>query len=99
MWDYTASQRHDTTIANSKNVQARLRKYYKKESIVIFPPIETKRFQSETLEVEKESILQSFGLKEKKYYIIISALTEFKKIERAIEYFKEKDTLSQLVIV
>jgi hypothetical protein len=47
----------------------------------------------------QKKLLQEFHLDSKGYYIIISALTEFKKIERAIDYFRTKEALSKLVIV
>jgi len=38
-WDYSAAQRVDHFIANSHYVAARIRKYYRRESTVIHPPI------------------------------------------------------------
>jgi glycosyltransferase involved in cell wall biosynthesis len=40
-WDYSAAQRVDHFIANSHYVAARIRKYYRRESTVIHPPIDT----------------------------------------------------------
>lgn len=42
-----ASKRSDITFANSSNTQSRITKYHRKESIVLYPPIETTRFQKE----------------------------------------------------
>ena len=82
-WDYIASNRVDISIANSKNTQSRIQKYYKKDSIVLYPPVETQRFS--------QKIKEEYNLPFSKnnYYIIISALTEFKKIEIAIEGFNK----------
>ncbi|EFK95984.1 Glycosyl transferase, group 1 [sediment metagenome] len=44
IWDVMASVRSDLSIANSLNTQNRIRKYYKKDSIVLYPPVETERF-------------------------------------------------------
>ncbi len=91
-WDYIASNRVDISIANSTNTQNRIRKYYKKNSVVLYPWVETSRFWKKldnNLVFEKPF---------ENYYIIISALTEFKKIEIAIEWFnKIKD--SNLTII
>jgi exopolysaccharide biosynthesis WecB/TagA/CpsF family protein len=38
-WDYTAGQRPDVIIAISKTIQKRISKYYKRRSIVIYPPV------------------------------------------------------------
>ncbi|HLB66015.1 MAG TPA: glycosyltransferase [Candidatus Saccharimonadales bacterium] len=43
-WDLKASQRPDVMIANSTFTQANIKKYYKRDSVVIHPPVDTKRF-------------------------------------------------------
>jgi len=92
-WDFIASKRADITIANSKNTASRIKKYHRKKSIVIFPPVEWEKFL-------KPSYLAPLpkGEGNDRYYIIVSALTEFKKIEVAINAFnKIKD--KKLIIV
>lgn len=42
--DYKAAQNVDVFIANSNEVQARIKTYYNKPSTVIYPPVDTKRF-------------------------------------------------------
>jgi len=78
----------DTIIANSRNTASRIQKYYRKESHILYPPVEVKRFQS-TSKAE---------ISYKNYYIIISALTEFKKIEIAIEAFNNISTKNLLIV-
>ncbi len=43
-WDYKAAQRADIVIANSTHIQADIKRYYGRDSEVIFPPIDTERF-------------------------------------------------------
>jgi glycosyltransferase involved in cell wall biosynthesis len=43
-WDYKAAQRADYFIANSAHIQAEIKKYYGRDSMVIHPPVDTKRF-------------------------------------------------------
>lgn len=81
-WDLMASSRADLIIANSKNTSNRIKKYYRRESEILYPPVETQRFAKI---LEKNNFEKPF----EKYYIIISALTEFKKIEIAISWFNE----------
>lgn len=83
MWDFMASSRADFIIANSKNTANRIKKYYKKNSEIIYPPVETKRFWK----VLNQNFLNSQKKPFENYYIIISALTEFKKIDIAIKWF------------
>jgi glycosyltransferase involved in cell wall biosynthesis len=42
--DFKAAQKVELFIANSTTVQARIKKYYHQNSIIIHPPVETKRF-------------------------------------------------------
>lgn len=44
MWDKMAADRVDHFVSNSKLVQDRITKYYKKNSTVIYPPVDTDRF-------------------------------------------------------
>lgn len=44
-WDFKAAQRPTYLVANSTCVQERIERYYQRESTVIHPPVDTKRFQ------------------------------------------------------
>ena len=44
-WDYRAAQRPHFYIANSKNVQARIRRFYQRDSVVVYPPVDTEFFK------------------------------------------------------
>lgn len=41
-WDFNAAQRVDHFIANSRYIQNRIWKYYRRTSTVIYPPVETR---------------------------------------------------------
>ncbi len=43
-WDYRAAQRPDIMIANSRFTKDNIKKYYGRESSVIYPPVDIKRF-------------------------------------------------------
>jgi glycosyltransferase involved in cell wall biosynthesis len=45
-WDLRASKRPDFFIANSTHTQAEIKQYYKRDSIVVHPPIDIDRFAS-----------------------------------------------------
>lgn len=93
IWDVIASARVDINLANSKNSASRVKKYYRKDSEILYPPIETNRFSKE---IEKVWILEKLNINN--YYIIISALTEFKKIEVAIEWFNKMPDKNLVII-
>lgn len=44
LWDRQAADRVDFFVANSETVRQRIRKYYQRESEVIYPPVDTARF-------------------------------------------------------
>jgi glycosyltransferase involved in cell wall biosynthesis len=84
-WDKIAAQRPDRLIAISSVVRERIDKYYDRESVVVYPPVNTK-FET-----------KNFKLKNKNYYLIVSRLVPYKKIDIAIKAFNKLGYL--LVIV
>jgi glycosyltransferase involved in cell wall biosynthesis len=72
LWDYYSSKRVDYWVAISETVAARIRKYYQAESVVIYPPVKTSEF-SPVPAAEKGN-----------YYVTLSALTPYKKVDLAI---------------
>lgn len=74
-WDMIAKDRPDKYIANSENVRNRIKKYYKCDSAVIYPPVEVERFRAS----EKNS----------GYFLIVSTLTPYKKIDLAVQLFNK----------
>jgi glycosyltransferase involved in cell wall biosynthesis len=45
MWDQLSAQRVDQFVANSRFVATRIRKYYRREAVVIPPPVDVEIFQ------------------------------------------------------
>ena len=73
MWDQVSAMRVDHFIANSPVVAARIQKYYHREAVVIPPPVEVSRFSFDPA-IERED-----------YFLIISRLIPYKRIDLAIE--------------
>jgi len=69
-WDYAAAQRVDRFIAISTEIQARIRRYYHRESEIIFPPVDAARFQP----------VPDPG----DYYLVLSRLIPYKRIDLAV---------------
>lgn len=76
IWDKIASERSDFWIANSDNVAKRIKKYYRKNSTTIYPP------------VDKPFIAKN-SPSDQKYYLIISRLEPYKKIDIAVKAFNK----------
>jgi len=74
-WDVAASQRVDCFLANSRNVAAKIRTLYGRQATVIHPPVDWERFCLST--------------RLEPYYLIVSALVPYKRIDIAIRAFNE----------
>ena len=73
VWDTEAAARADVLLANSKEVQHRIESYWRRESKVVYPPIEDFWLKNE-VQTDKKG-----------FYLIVSTLTPYKRIDRAIE--------------
>ena len=87
IWDRQAANRVDQFAAISKTVQQRIKKYYGRDSVVIYPPVE--RFDLGSL---KRSNLEM-----QNYFLIVSRLFPHKNIDIAIKAFNKLEL--PLVIV
>lgn len=72
VWDRMSADRVDHFIANSKTVAERIRKYYDRDSEVIYPPVETSKFR---IAKEKEDYFLAGGrlVPYKRFDLIIRA--------------------------
>jgi glycosyltransferase involved in cell wall biosynthesis len=77
-WDAATAGRVDTYVAISQHVASRIRRYYNRASIVIYPPVDTKFFCPET----KAS---AWSPEPADYLLMVSALVPYKRIDLAIE--------------
>lgn len=75
MWDITANARVDEFIAISEHVARRIKRDYGISASVIYPPVDTKFF--------------SLSEKQEDFYLIVSALAPYKRIDIAIETFNK----------
>jgi len=73
LWDQLAAERVDYFIANSQNVRQRILKYYKRDSEVIYPPVETEKF-----------FVSPYP---KKFFLAGGRLVPYKKIDLVVRAF------------
>ena len=73
-WDEKSTHRVNHFIANSRNVAKRIKKLYNRESTVIYPPVDT-------------SVYRPSEHGSEDYYLIVSALVRYKRIDLAINAF------------
>ncbi|MFC1618050.1 glycosyltransferase [Patescibacteria group bacterium] len=74
-WDRIAADRVDNFIANSRYVQRRIEKYYKADSDIIYPPIETEKFK--------------IADKVDDYYFTLGRLVAYKRYDLTIRAFNK----------
>ncbi|TSC90000.1 MAG: Glycosyl transferase group 1 [Microgenomates group bacterium Gr01-1014_5] len=74
MYDFWSAQKVDQFIANSEEVRARIQKFYRKEAIVIYPPVEVKKIIETTRRTKKDD-----------FFLLVSRLVGGKGIEEAAE--------------
>lgn len=84
IWDACSSARVDYFLANSKFISRRISKVYRRESHVIYPPVDVEKFQ---IKIEKEE-----------FYLTSSRLVPYKKIPLIIESFNEMGDKKLIVI-
>jgi len=82
MWDKSVADRVDYFIANSRATQKRIEKFYRTKAEVIYPPVDVNKFR-----VKNEKL----KVKERGYFLIVSRLSAYKKIDDAIEAFNKLD--------
>jgi glycosyltransferase involved in cell wall biosynthesis len=85
VWDESTSSRVDTFIANSENVALRIKKYYRRESQVVHPPVDIDSFTP----VSEELLCN--------YYLMVGELVRYKRPELAVEAFNR--TGRKLVVI
>lgn len=73
IWDKMSVDRVDHFIANSKTVKNRIHKYYKRDSLVVYPPVDTSKFY----------VSEEIG----DYFITGGRLTAYKRFDLVVQVF------------
>ena len=75
-WDFAAAQRPDFLVANSNEIKGRIKKFYRRNSEVIYPPVE--------LATTKEDPKWNGD-----YYLIGGRLVAYKNFDKVIKAFNQ----------
>lgn len=81
IWDFEVSQRPDILVANSKNIQDRIKKFYRRDSVVIYPPVSLPVIPSP---VTKYGVNSARNLK-KEYFLTVGRLVRGKGVDIIVE--------------
>src|SRR4029453_16750476 len=74
-WEINASRQVDTMIAISKEVQQRIRCYYGRDSVIIYPPVRVEQF--------------AVSHRSEDFFLIASRLLPYKRVDLAVETFNQ----------
>jgi glycosyltransferase involved in cell wall biosynthesis len=77
-WDYRAAQRVTQFVANSLNVKRRIQHCYKRESVVIYPPVDTDQF-----------VMPLFRQTPGDFFLVVSQLVPYKRVDLIVEAFNK----------
>ncbi|MBI2268264.1 MAG: glycosyltransferase [Candidatus Blackburnbacteria bacterium] len=77
-WDLVSAQRPDVIVAISNTVAERIKRYYGRESEVIYPPVDIKI--PEVRQVSDTS---------QGYFLIVSRLVPYKKVDMVVDVFNK----------
>ena len=69
-WDRVSADRVDAFIANSRHTRRRIRKYYRRDAVVIAPPAETAAFAPRADRGD--------------FYLVVGQLTRYKRVDLAV---------------
>lgn len=75
VWDRVAADRVDTFVANSGFIAARIRKFYRREAQVVFPPVNTSAFVADRPRQD--------------FYLCLGQLVAYKRADLAVDAFNQ----------
>lgn len=75
VYDFEAAQKVDYFIANSKEVAGRIKKFYRRGSKVIYPPVDIRKFLGSVSNTDD-------------YFLVVSRLSEEKNVDLVVEVCK-----------
>ncbi len=84
IWDFTSSQRADYLIANSEETKKRIEKFYRRDSTVIYPPVDIpKKISNFQFPISKQ--ISNFKQPISNFYITVSRFARAKHIDVLIK--------------
>ncbi len=86
LWDFAAAQRPNFIVANSETVKERIRKYYRREATVIYPPIETAVVPATNYGLSRPARRDPASRwPTTNYFLVVSRLFAYKNVDLVVE--------------
>jgi glycosyltransferase involved in cell wall biosynthesis len=98
-WDWVAGQRPDKIISISEIVKKRCLRYYQRESEVIYPGFDINYWKNIKDKISNIKTIDQISkiLRNKKYFLVVSRLEPYKKVDLVIKVFNKLDDV--LIII
>src|SRR5690554_6733139 len=77
IWDIISSNRVDAFVANSRYIQRRIANTYRRDSVVIYPPVNVNHFEVNTEKAD--------------YYFTASRMVPYKRIDLIVSAFRSEE--------
>lgn len=75
LWDHQAAQRPDIIVANSRETQKRIQRYYQRDSVIIHPPVDP---------VDPSAVRND---RTEPFFLVLSRLVPYKKADLVVDAF------------
>lgn len=89
IWDFQAAQRVNFFVANSENTRQRIKKFYRREAEVIYPPVGIQMYpnkdspnKSKSIRIKDSDYSDSDKLG---YFLVVSRLSAYKRVDLAVK--------------
>lgn len=76
-WDYRAAQRPTFLLADSAHIMREVKKYYSRDSVVVYPPVDTERFTVALAEAKAQN-------QKRHGFVVVGRQTPYKRIDLAV---------------
>ncbi len=76
-WDVESSAGVDYFVAISEHIRKRIQRCYRRDSAVIYPPVDTHYYTPD------------FRVAREEFYLVVSALVPYKKVDQAVKVMKK----------
>lgn len=86
IWDLRTANGVDSFIAISEFIERRIRKVYRRNAVVIYPPVDVEAFRSES--VQKED-----------FYVTASRMVPYKRMDLIVETFSKRFPDKKLFVI
>jgi glycosyltransferase involved in cell wall biosynthesis len=89
VWDRQAADRPDILVSNSEYTRERVQKYYRRDSMVVYPPVTVGMLSSQPSAFVGQTAPEGRGDKKEDFFLVVSRLTASKGVDIVIEAFNK----------